>query len=150
MGGMPGDGGMDQPLSHRPKASSDLKSLTKKLKLNDDQQAQIKTILTDRDQQITALVKQAAGARSAESSDSSKGTTTSGTQLSTPEQTMAIFIEQRSICESANSKIEEILTAGQMKNFQSWEKNQEKAQMEDGVVPPVMGGGPDGGPGGQM
>jgi Spy/CpxP family protein refolding chaperone len=146
MGSMPGDGGMDQQYSYKPTAANDLKSLTKKLKLSDDQQSQIKAILADRDQQITELTKQAAAARTA--SSSSSGSTASGAQSSNPGQMMAIYTRQKSIRESANSKIEDVLTADQMKKFESWEKNQEKAQMEGGMGGPGgdMGGG--GGPGG--
>ncbi len=137
MGGMPD---MDLQFSYTPTAKSDLKSLTKKLKLNDDQQSQIKTILTDRDQQITALVNQAAAARKASSS------TSSGSQSSTPGTMMAVFTKERSVRESANNKIEEVLTADQMKKFESWVKNQ--SQTEGGMGGPGgdMGGG--GGPGG--
>jgi Spy/CpxP family protein refolding chaperone len=147
-GGMPD---MDLQFSYTPTAKSDLKSLTKKLKLTEDQQSQIKAILTGRDDQITALVKQAATERKASSTSS----TTSGAQQSPgPETMMAVFMKERTIKETANSEIEEVLTADQMKKFESWTKNQEKNQMEGGMGGPgggmPVGGGMPGGGGGPM
>jgi hypothetical protein len=149
-GGMPGDRDMDQQFTYKPTAAKDLKSLTKKLKLSEDQQTQIKPILEDRDQQITELMKQAAAARAA-SNSSSKDSANSGAQSpqsSNPTTMMAIMMKQRTVRESANTKIEEVLTADQMKKFESWAKSQESSQMEGGMGGPGgdMGGG--GGPGG--
>jgi len=158
MGGMPGDGGMDQQYTYKPTAASDLKSLTKKLKLTDDQQTQIKTILSDRDQQITDLVNQASAARKASNSSSNSSTASGAQSSNNPGQMMAVFMKERTIKESANTKIEEVLTADQMKKFESWVKSQSQNEsgmggpggdMGGGGMPGGGGGGPGGGgPGG--
>lgn len=123
-----------------PTVDSDLKKLTKLLSLTADQQAQVKSILTDERARMQSALHE---------SDSA--------DASGPESGQAARAAFKSIRDEANAKIAALLTADQATKFATWQKKQDKAaaQNRDDMPPPPpdgngpppgMGGGPPPGP----
>jgi len=91
-GGPPPDSPM-QPPSPKEAAAAELKDLTKKLKLSEQQKTSIAPLLQDEDEQMNALFQNSAGSM---------------------EEMMARI---KAIRESSNKKIRDLLTDGQKKHF---------------------------------
>lgn len=142
----PGEFQPEQP--HAPSVQRELKRLTRLLALTDDQQAQVKTILTAQQQQIKDLLQKA------QSGTSGDGSTAQ--QSSASNQIEALRAQVKSIRAAANDKIAALLTGDQSTKFAAWEKRQEKRaeaeqQNQDEMPPPPppgdQGPPPDGGGG---
>lgn len=169
--GPPPDG-MDQGggQQHGPSVDRELKRLTKLLTLTTDQQTQVKTILTDRNQKIGELMRSMGPApRRSDQQQTSSDTTTSTTSSASSQQSSSetdsrpsseqmeqIRTQMKAIRNEANSKISALLSSEQAAKFQSWLKQQRQRGEEDGMPPPPpdggMGGPPSGGggPGGSF
>lgn len=134
---------MQQGPQQGPGVDRQLKHLTKLLTLTEDQQAQVKVILTDQHQQIKALFDQT---RSAENS----GNADAGGPPS-PEAMQAQRSQIRLIRDAANAKISALLTDAQKAKFTAWQDQQKKREAQQGddmPPPPPDGGGPPPGGGG--
>jgi Spy/CpxP family protein refolding chaperone len=135
--------------SQGPSVERQLKQLTQLLALTGDQQAQVKSILADRRQQVEALLK---------NSSRVKPDADSAPQPPSQEEMQSQRDAMKAIREASNSKIAALLSADQKAKFTAWQKKSvrstEQADGEmpppppDGEGPPDGGGGPDGGPGG--
>ena len=91
-GGPPPDGPMQRP-SPKEAAASDLKSLTKKLKLSEQQKTSIAPLLEDEHEQMNALFQNSAGSMK------------------------EIMARIKAIRESSNKNIRDLLTEDQKKQF---------------------------------
>jgi Spy/CpxP family protein refolding chaperone len=153
----PPPGDMQQQMSPGPSADREMKQLVQVLTLTQDQQAKVKVILTDQQQQIQALFKQPkTSAKSDKSAD-----TADNDQPSGPEAMMALRTQMKAIRAAANEKIATLLDDTQKPKFEAWLDKRQKAEAQqesedmpgpppdggDGP-PPDGGGGPGGGPGG--
>ena len=143
----PPPGQMEQ--AHGPSVERELKHLTQLLALSDDQQTQVKAVLTDQHQQIEALFKPADSDKSGEM------------QMPSRETMEANRTAIKALREATQAKIAALLSDDQKTKFAAWVKKHEKsaAQQEgddmpppppdgEGGPPPDGGGGPGGGPGG--
>jgi Spy/CpxP family protein refolding chaperone len=126
---------MQPELDQGPSAKHVLKQLTHLLTLTNDQQAQVKALLTDQQKQIEALSKRTQSAR-----DNNDGGPSQVTM-------MAARDEAKSIREDTYTKIAAVLTADQQTKFATWKEKQEKAaERQNQDMPPGGGGPPGGGP----
>lgn len=141
--GGPPPGDMQQPSGHGPSAERQVKQLTKLLTLSTEQQTQVKVILTDQNEKIEALFKQAR--QEASSGDD---------QRPTPEAMSKMRDAVKAIRTDSNTRIAVTLTDDQKAKFAAWVEKREKAASrqdgDDAPPPPPDGGGPPngGGPGG--
>ncbi|MDR3741459.1 MAG: Spy/CpxP family protein refolding chaperone [Terracidiphilus sp.] len=142
---------MQEGQQQGPGVDRQLKRLTKLLTLTEDQQAQVKVILTEEHQQMKALFDQSRAAQKSSQTDSSAD---AGGPPS-PETMKAQREQMELIRDAANAKISALLTDTQNAKFTSWldqQKKREARQGDDMPPPPPDGGGgppPDGGgPGG--
>lgn len=138
----PPPGDMQQP-QRGPNADRELKHLTRLLTLTEDQQVQVKAILTNQSQQIKALFDQSKSNTqgSASSPDAANGPN--------PEAMASMHAQMKVIRDAANSKIAALLTDAQKTKFNEWleQRAKREAQMsqDDMPPPPPDGGGPGGG-----
>lgn len=151
--GMEGPGGPppgEMQQGRGPSVDRELKQLTRLLTLTDEQQAQVKTILTDQQQKIEALFSQARQEQSKSSSDAAAGN--DGPPSAEAMQKTRSAME--AIRKDSNAKIAAVLNNDQKTKFAEWEKRHEMhgQQGDDTPPPPPDGeGGPPpdgGGPGG--
>lgn len=149
--GPPPDGMMmGEGPQHGPSVDRELKRLTKLLTLTTEQQAQVKSILIDRNQKIGELMRSAGPAP--QHSGQQQSSSETGSQP-TPEQMEQLHTQIQALRTAANSKISALLSSEQAAKFQNWLKQQHRRGEEDGMQPPPPDGGmggppPDGGPGG--
>ena len=115
-GGPPPDSPM-QPPSPKEAAAAELKGLTKKLKLSEQQKTSIAPLLQDEHEQMNALFKNSAGSM---------------------EEMMARI---KAIRESSNKKIRDLLTDGQKKQFDKI-SGKLATPFEEGLDGPPPGAGP--------
>lgn len=135
-GGPPPDG-MDQSGPPRgPSVERDLKRLTKLLALTPDQQAQVKIVLTDRNQKFGELMR---GMRPPGADPSNQQGPPS------EEQMEQVRTQMKAIQDGTNARISALLNPEQAAKFQVWLKQQRQRGNDDGMMPPPP---PDGGPGG--
>jgi len=171
-GSMGSDSGNDTPLTASiiqmpeiSKVDHDLKQLTKLLALTTDQQAQLKDILTDRNQKTEDLIKrykaeqkkrtEAQKDKSAASKNQPGNLSADMTDPRTIEASQAYL---RAIRVEAQTKIVALLTDSQKTSYDAWKAKHAKseAQQEAEEFRPInssgspgIGGGPGGGgPGG--
>lgn len=139
----PGDfqGGQQQG----PPAERQLKHLTKLLTLTQDQQTQIKPILTEEDQQIKALFDQA---RAAQTGTNAQSDSSAQDNRPSPEAMAAMRTQMKALREAANVKIAALLSDTQKAKFSSWLEQQQKreAQRDQDDMPPPPPDGDGGGP----
>ncbi|MDR3793177.1 MAG: hypothetical protein P4L03_07340 [Terracidiphilus sp.] len=127
--GPPPDGFDNGGQQRGPNVDREVKQLTKLLALSTDQQTQLKTVLTERNQKMRELMK---GIRPASQNDGPPDAA----------QFEQIRTQMKAIRDDANTKIEALLTDEQATKYKQWLK-QQKRNNDDGMPPP-----PDGGPGG--
>lgn len=141
-GGGPPDS-MDATSQRGPNLDRELKKLTKQLSLTADQQTQVKTILTDRNQQIADFFKANGPKRDKDAAKSSDDA-----QSAPDEQFEKMRSALKSIRDEANGKIAALLTEAQSTKFDAYLKLQAKSEQEmgPGGPPPDGGGGPGGPP----
>lgn len=141
-GGGPPDG-MDASQQRGPNVDRELKKLTKQLSLTADQQTQVKTILTVRNQQLADFFKANGPKR-----DNGAAKSDDAAQPAPDEQFEKMRAALKSIRGEANGKIAALLTEAQSAKFDAYLKQQAKAEQEmgPGGPPPDGGGGPGGPP----
>jgi Spy/CpxP family protein refolding chaperone len=135
--------GQTQPSEHGPNVERQLKRLTQLLTLTDDQQTQVKGLLTDQRQQIIALLKPAMGSED---------------QPPSREAMEAARTAIKAIHADTNAKIAALLSDDQKTKFAAWEEKRAQASAQhenddapppppdgEGGPPPDGGGGPGGG-----
>ena len=147
-----GPGGGDQQGQQRgPSVDRELKQLTKQLTLTTEQQVQVKTILTDRNQKMGELMRSMRPAQGQSSGDSAQQGPPS------QEQFEQIRTQIKAIRSDATTKISAVLSSEQATKYAALLKEQKRhgdsgdmpGPPPDGGMggPPPDGGGP-GGPGG--
>ena len=146
--GPPPDGMGQQQGQRGPSVERELKQLSKQLSLTADQQTAVKTVLTDRNQKIGALMQSMRPAQG-----SGQQATSDDSQRPGPEQFEQMRTQMKALREEANSKIATLLTADQATKFQALLKQRSLHGEDDAMPAPPdgdMGGGPPdgGGPGG--
>ena len=145
MGGPPPDGGIPGEMQHHgPNTDQEVKKLTLLLALTSDQQTQIRTILTDRNQQIGDLFK-AQFHQKPEDGPPSR-------------ESMDAMRKQVKVIRAASVvAIMSLLSDDQKSKFESWAQKDARSDSHDdngmpppppdgeGGPPPDGGGGPGGG-----
>lgn len=138
-GGGPSPDGFDSGGAQRgPNVDREVKQLTRLLALTADQQTQVKTILTERNQKTGELMRTS---RQEQQKDSAQQAAREDSQPG-PEQFAQMRAQVKAIRDEANTKIGAVLTAEQAAKYAQWLKRRQQPS-DDGMPPP-----PDGGPGG--
>jgi len=140
-GGPPPEGSGQEGGSRGPSVERDLKLLTKQLALTTEQQAQVKTILTERNQKTGELMRSMRPSQQSGSDSAQQGPPSS-------EQLEQMRTQMKAIRDDANTKIAAALTAEQATKFSALLKKRQRNGDDDSMPPGPPPDGDMGGPGG--